>query len=76
MSESMETITLDEALEAMTVRNPQLRPFGHRVEGACNAATRDVISTYGLELGSESAAIRDLLARGAASVAAERAARA
>lgn len=49
------------------------RPYGARVESACNAATGAVIDALGAELGSKSEAIRELLARGARSLAADRA---
>jgi len=63
---------LDEALARLPGR-AQVRPYKHRVESACNEATADVIRLYGVELGSASQAVRDLIARGAASLAAERA---
>jgi hypothetical protein len=66
--------TLADALHTLTASNrPTARPYGYRIESACNAAMSDVITFYGLELGSESEAIRDLVARGAAALAAERA---
>lgn len=63
---------LDEALAALESRGPRPRPYSARVESAANAETGEVIRLYGEELGSASEAVRDLLARGAASLAAER----
>lgn len=65
--------TLDEALTALAGTVASARPFNYRIESAGNAATGAVIDAYGEELGSRSEAIRDLLKRGAASLAAERA---
>jgi hypothetical protein len=69
-----ETITLEEALHALVASpRPTARPYGYRIEATGNALIADVIATYGMELGSDSEAIRDLLARGAKALAAERA---
>jgi hypothetical protein len=65
--------TLDEALAALAGTVASARPFDYRVESAANGATGAVIDAYGDVLGSRSEAIRDLLKRGAASLAAERA---
>lgn len=56
-------------LEKMGTR----RPYDGRIEAACNRATADVIEAYGLEVGSRSEAVRELLALGAAVLAATRA---
>lgn len=63
---------LDEALARLRDR-AHVRPYRHRVESACNKETAEVIRLYGLELGSSSQAIRDLLARGAATLRPDRA---
>lgn len=64
---------LDEALAALAYRGPRPRPYSARVESAANEETGEVIRLYGEELGSASEAVRDLLARGAADLARERA---
>lgn len=63
---------LTEALATLAATGTR-RPYDARVESACNAATRAVIDAYGLELGSRSEAIRELLSLGAAVLAATRA---
>lgn len=72
---------LDKALEALatvgtrrpySARVEAVAPYG-RIEAACNVATGEVITALGVELGSKSEAIRYLLARGAAALAADRA---
>ena len=60
---------LTEALATLAAIGTR-RPYGARVESSCNAATRAVIDAYGLELGSRSEAIRELLALGARMLAA------
>lgn len=67
------TTPLEEALAAVERTLPSARPFSYRIESAGNEAIGAVIDLYGIELGSRSEAIRDLLARGARSLAAERA---
>lgn len=62
---------LDEAIRGLTTQ-PTARPYGFRVEAACNGFTDDVLRLYGEELGSRSEAIRILIAKGAAALAAER----
>lgn len=66
-------IDLAGAAQALASRGGHARPYDYRVESAANAETGWAIHLYGLELGSRSEAIRDLLARGIAAVAAERA---
>lgn len=71
----METTTetaLDAALAKLATTVSSARPFNYRVESAANEATGDVVDLYGIELGSRSEAIRDLLKRGGAHLAAER----
>ena len=65
-------LTLDEAL-SMLASKPPRRPYEARIESAAPAIIGAVVALYGLELHSTSEAVRDLLARGAASLAAERA---
>ena len=63
------------ALIRLDKRTWQARPYECRIESACNAETAEVIALYAdmEHRGSRSNAIRDLIARGAASLAAERA---
>lgn len=66
-------IDLDQALDWLAGQTVQGKLSG-RIESACDAATAAVVELYGAELDSKSKAVRDLLRRGAASLAAERAA--
>lgn len=76
IQEDEEVYTLDDALRALVGSGrPTARPYGYRIESACNAAMSDVITLYGAELGSESEAIRDLVARGSVDLRRERAKR-
>lgn len=63
------------AAEALAERGAQARPYECRVEAACNAETAEIITLHADASfrGSKSDAIRDLIARGAASLAIERA---
>lgn len=65
---------LSAALAGLLDRGASARPFNRRVEAACNEETGEVIELYGRLMGSTSEAIRALVARGAVSLAAERAA--
>lgn len=67
----MVQINLVDALERLAER-PTARPFGRRIEAACNEPMGDVIELYGAEIGSVSEAIRVLVAKGAAVLLAER----
>lgn len=63
---------LDAALAALEKAGTR-RPYDGRIEAACNQATADVIEAYGAEVGGKSEAVRELLALGAAVLAATRA---
>lgn len=75
MAPKTRTDPLTEALENLAARGPVARPYERRIEAACNEETAIVIERHAREhfRGSRSDATRDLIARGAASLAAERA---
>lgn len=78
MSEAVaeiEHVDLDGALAWLAETVIEGKKTG-RIEAACDAPTEAVIELYGVELDSKSKAIRDLVRRGAADLARERATRA